>query len=182
MSQLKMEHPDLWLIPQIPVPDEYLLRNYREGDEAGLSRVFLSGKLGMETPGLVRESLTKHPCFTPERLFVVEYAGAIVGTASAWVNEYEPAKGYLHMVGVLERHRGKRLGALVTVAAMKYHRDLGFRAQQLNTDDWRESAVRLYLDLGFVPVYVDETHPGRWRTLATKLGRLGALQQAIEKV
>jgi len=179
LSQLKMEYRDLSEIPEVPVPEGYRVRHYREGDEAGLSRVFASGDLGMETPEQVREKLIEHPCFTPERLIVVERDGEIVATASAWVNETDPSKGYLHMVGVLDGHRGKRLGALVTAEALKYHRSKGFRAQQLNTDDFREAAIKLYLDFGFVPVCTDETHPGRWAVLADKLGRQGILDKAV---
>lgn len=181
MSQLKMEYPDLSVIPDIPVPGGYVLRNYRQDDEPGLSRVFVASDLGMETPERVREKLIQHPCFLPERMFVVEHQGGIVGTASAWANEQDPSKGYLHMVGVLDGHRGKRLGALVTVAALNYHRAHGFSAQQLDTDDWREAAVRLYLDLGYVPVYLDETHPTRWALLAEKLDRPQALLKAIKQ-
>lgn len=181
MSQLKMEFRDLSTIPDIPVPDGYVLRNYREGDEAGLSRVYVAGDLGMETPELVREKLIEHPCFTPERIFVLEYDAEIVGTACAWANARDSSKGYLHMVGVLDGHRGKRLGALLTITTMIYHRDHGFTAQQLDTDDWREAAVKLYLDLGYVPVYIDDTHPGRWRTLAAKLHRPEALADAIDR-
>lgn len=181
MSQLKMEFRDFSTIPDIPVPENYVLRNYLEGDEAGLSRVYIAGDLGMETPELVREKLIEHPCFTPERMFVLEYDGEIVGTACAWANAQDSSKGYLHMVGVLDGHRGKHLGAFVTVATMKYHRGHGFTAQQLDTDDWREAAVKLYLDLGYVPVLVDDSHAARWRTLAAKLHRPKALAEAIDR-
>jgi mycothiol synthase len=177
-----MEHPDLSVLPDIPVPDGYILRNYQNGDEEGLCRVFAASDLGMETPERVREKLLNHPCFVPGRLFVVEKDDEIVGTASAWANAQDPSKGYLHMVGVLGGHRGKRLGALLTIAAMKYHRDLGFTAQQLDTDDWREAAVKLYLDLGYVPVYLDDSHPGRWEVLAAKLNRPQALEKALNRL
>ena len=177
-----MEYQDLSVIPDVPVPEGYILRTYRDGDETGLCRVFAAGDLGMETPDKVRESLLGHPCFVSGRLFVVEHKGEVVGTASAWSNAQEPAKGYLHMVGVLDGHRGKRLGALVTVATMKYHRDLGFSAQQLDTDDWREAAIKLYLDLGYVPVYLDDSHPGRWEALAAKLARPEAPAKALNRL
>lgn len=175
MSQLRMEKCDLDRVPDIPVPPGYALRNYRPGDEAGLARIYEASSLGTETAEKVRANMVEHPCFKPERLFVVEHETGLVGTASAWLRDDLPNSGYLHMVGLLPEHRGKRLGALVSVASIRYSRQEGFSRQSLDTDDWREAAVRLYLDLGFRPVMLDDTHPERWRVLGEKLGRTAVL-------
>lgn len=171
MEQLRMRKTDLANVPVIPVPRGYTLRNYRPGDEQGIAEVYREADLGCTSKKALRERMLFDSCFTPERMFIVERAGEVVGTACAWVNEDVPGDGYLHMVGVRERHRGKRLGALVTVAAINYSRAEGFKAQTLDTDDWRTAAIKLYLDLGYLPVLRDDSQAARWQALSEKLGR-----------
>jgi mycothiol synthase len=171
MPQLRLEKDDLDNVPLIPVPDGYRLRTYREGDEVGIARIYAASNLCYGIVEDVLENMIRQPCFTPERLFVVEYAGKLVGTAAAWIESGNPGVGYLHMVGTLPEHRGRRLGAILTVAAIGYSRNEGFMRQQVATDDWREPALRLYLDLGYYPLITDETHPARWEAVARKLGR-----------
>lgn len=178
MSQLKMEKNDLHNIPRVVLPDGYLLRTYRPGDEASLSRIYGISDLGTDTPQAVREKVISHPCFSHDRLFIVEHAGEVVGTSSAWVNLSDPGVGYLHMVGLLPEHRGKGLGKALVVAAIDYTRNEGFSAQRLDTDDFREAAILLYLDLGYYPLYMDETHPERWEILARTLRRPDLLERA----
>lgn len=166
-----MEKSDLENIPDLPLPEGYALRTYREGDEGGIGRVYEAAGLGNTTAEEVRLKMIEDLCFTPGRLFVVERDGQLVGTAAAWRHAQDPDAGYLHMVGLLPEHRGKGLGALLVVSAIRYTRQEGFRAQRLDTDDWREPALRLYLDLGYYPLCVDETHPARWQLLAARLNR-----------
>ena len=176
MSQLRLEKDDLENVPRIVVPTGYVLRNYREGDEAGIGRVYAAAGLEEGSVESVRRRIIAHPCFTPGRLFVIEHAGEIVGTAAAWIEaENDPGVGYLHMIGVMPEHRGKRLGAILSIAAIEYTRNEGFTRQRLSTDDWREAAIRLYLDLGYYPLICDETHPARWAALAEKLDRMNAV-------
>lgn len=178
MSQLRMEKDDLEKVPAIPVPDGYTVRHYRQGDEVGLARVYPAAALGNETVEAIRANILNHPCFSPERLFVAECQGEIVGTAAAWISPDDPTAGYLHMVGVLPAHQGKRLGAVLIIATIHYTRNEGLRCQRLDTDDWRDAALRLYLDLGYRPVYTDDTHAERWAALAQRLGRPDILANA----
>lgn len=171
MSQLVMEKGDLAGVPEPALADGYVLRNYREGDEAGLSRVYTAAFLGCETEEDVHEKMVAHACFTPARLFVLENKGHVVGTAAAWLEATDPGAGYLHMLGVIPDHRGKGLGKALTVATLHYTRDEGFTRQRLLTDDWRVPALCLYLGLGYYPVYTDDTHPERWEAIAEKLDR-----------
>jgi mycothiol synthase len=178
MSQLRMEKCDLDNVPEVALPKGYRLRTYQAGDEVGIARIYEASVLGNERPEDVRERIIQHPCFTPERLFLVEHEGELVGTAAAWIEDDTPPVGYLHMVGVLPLHRGKHLGLALTVVAIRFNAMEGFRKQRLSTDDWRESALRMYLDLGYYPLLTDDTHPERWAVLAKKLGRPNALALA----
>jgi len=171
MSQLLMEKRDLDDVPEPALADGYVLRNYRAGDEAGLSQTYTAAFLGCETEEEVRARMVAHACFSPARLFVLENEAHVVGTAAAWLEATDPGAGYLHMLGVKPEHRGKGLGKVLAVATIHYTRNEGFTRQRLLTDDWRVTALRLYLDLGYDPVYKDDTHPQRWGAIAEKLHR-----------
>jgi len=171
MSQLRLEKDDLDNVPVIPVPEGCVLRTYREGDEEAIARIYRASALGDEaTAETVRDTLVRQACFKPDRVFLVECNAEPVGTAAAWIDATCPGAGYLHMVGVMPEQRGKRLGAVLTVAAICHSRAEGFTRQQLATDDWRESALRLYLGLGYRPLYLDESHPARWKAISEKFG------------
>jgi len=179
MSQLRLEKDDLDNVPVIPLPAGCVLRTYREGDEDAIARSYRASALGDEaTAETVRDTLVRQACFKPERVFLIECAGEPAGTAAAWLDDTCAGAGYLHMVGVMPEQRGKRLGAILTVAAIRYSREEGFTRQQLATDDWREGALRLYLGLGYRPLHLDETHPARWKAIAEKLGRPEILLRA----
>lgn len=180
MSQLVMEKSDLAVVPNIPLADGYRLRNYQRGDETGLARVYAASILGTETEQEVEKNILSHPCFRPERVFIVEHDGRVIGTSAAWVESDDPDVGYLHMVGLLPEHRGKQLGAFLIVASIGYSRAEGFDRQRLKTDDWREPALRLYADLGYYPLFTDDSHPGRWEEVARKLGRPHLLERSVD--
>ena len=178
MSQLRLEKDDLENVPRLPLPEGYSLRTYRDGDDAAIAALYTATNLGAWTPEEFRKSIVGNACFKPERVFLVEHAGEPVGTAAAWIDAPVPDAGYLHMVGVMSEHRGKALGAILTVAAIDYSRREGFTRQQIATDDGREAALRLYLGLGYYPLILDETHPGRWRAIAEKFDRPDLLARA----
>ncbi|MCC6696410.1 MAG: GNAT family N-acetyltransferase [Candidatus Hydrogenedentes bacterium] len=171
MPQLKMEKHGLDGLPVVPLPEGYTLRHFQPGDEEALARIYGESELGSSTVEAVRRNVLTHPCFKPERIQVIEFQGQPVGTAAAWIEHTEPDVGYLHMVGVLSEHRGKRLGRILTLAALQYTREEGFDVQRLVTDDWRDSALRLYLDLGYDPILVNPTFRVRWEAIARRLNR-----------
>jgi mycothiol synthase len=74
------------------------------------------------------------------------------------------------MVGVVAEHTGHKLGKWVSLAVLIYFRDNGFKCSMLDTDDFRVPAVKTYLNLGFVPVYVEAGQPERWQKIFEKLG------------
>lgn len=180
MSQLWMEKSDLANVPSAETPNGYGVRTFCPGDEEGLAHVYAASQLGTETAAAVRERMIEHPCFRPERIFVATADNRVVGTAAAWIEDKDPGVGYLHMVGVMPECRSAGLGRVLTVRAIGYTHAEGLVAQRLYTDDWRESAIRLYLGLGYRPLYGDDTHPERWRDIARKLGAPAATAMAID--
>ena len=173
MPQLHMYRPNLADLPPLGVPDGYELRTYRPGDEAiwgQIMDVCLPMGAGQWRPEIVRDTLTSLPQFDPDGLYFATWHGIPVGTATAWrLRPDEQEIGYVHMVGVLPDHRGRRLGYVVTLAALQRFRERGLHAAMLDTDDFRLSAIRAYLDLGFQPEQRHPSHPERWAVILSEL-------------
>jgi mycothiol synthase len=180
LPQLHMHRPDLDDLPPLEVPDGYELRTYRPGDEAiwgTIMDVCLPMVRSQWRPEIVREKLTSLPQFDPEGLFFATWRGIPVGTATAWLGRPEEQEiGCVHMVGVLPDHRGRRLGYVVSLATLHRFRERGLRAAMLDTDDFRLSAIRAYLDLGFQPEQRHPSHPERWAVVLAALHEGSAIE------
>ncbi len=179
-AKLILEKTDLDNVPNVAVPPGYTLRTFHAGDEAGLGHVYGISSLGSDTPEAVKTKMLDHPCFKAERIFIVEHSGDIVATCAAWLEEDSPECGFLHMLGVLPGHQGKQLGTIVAAQTCRYTRNEGFSVQHLLTDDWRDPAIALYFNLNFHPVITCDTHPGRWQAIGERLGRMDAIDQAVD--
>jgi mycothiol synthase len=78
------------------------------------------------------------------------------------------------MVCALDAHRGRGLGRLVTLAVLHHLRQGGFERADLSTDDWRIPAIKSYLALGFVPVFLPtvdgfDPHEPRWSAVFAQI-------------
>jgi mycothiol synthase len=187
--QLRMLRPHLDALPPLAVPSGYRLRTYRPGDELAWAAIMSAPDgIGRDwTAEKVRERLIDQPVFEPEGLFFATCdaeGGRPVASACAWRGSLqEHITGTLHMVCALVEHRGHGLGRLVSLAVLHYLRERGFSACDLLTDDWRLAAIRTYLGLGFIPVYLPlpeevaspyygDDHQVRWSAVFARL--LGA--------
>jgi mycothiol synthase len=138
-------------------------------DADGIAAVMVSAFGPDWSPARVREALLDAP--DVKATYVVVHGREPVATASArLVPQRYPGSGYLHWVGAHEAHRGRRLGALVSLAALHYFREAGCRDAVLETDPPRLAAIRTYLTLGFVPELVDPEHERIWREIKGVLG------------
>jgi GNAT superfamily N-acetyltransferase len=174
MAQLRMHRAHLNDLPPVVMPAGYRLRTYQPGDEEAWAQIMNTGIGENHTVESTRADLIERPQFRPEGLFfVMTDAGEAVGSACAWrISSAGDETGYVHMVCVRPEHRGHHLGYWVTLAVLHYFRTGGMRDAILETDDFRLSALRIYLELGFVPVLRDDdpTQPERWQKLAPQLG------------
>lgn len=177
------------LPPVAPVlaalPPGYGFRTYRPGDEAGWAELMNTGSMGIWTVERTIAELTNRPRpqFEPEGLFLItaEQPERIVGSACAWLRDpVEREAGILHMVCVLPEHRGKRLSYAVCLAVLHRFRERGFRRVSLSTNDWRLGAVKVYLELGFQPLYQHPMHPQQWQEVVQKLGWTEPLAPIVE--
>ncbi len=169
--QLRMVRLNLDNLPKLELPEGYGLRSYQEGDDVHWANIISDSFGGRErTAEDTRNEITGRDVFVPDGLYFVTHQDIPVGTACAWRQSVdEKDVGYVHMVGVLGEHTGHKLGKWVSLAVLYYFRDNGFSCSMLDTDDFRIPAIKTYLNLGFVPVYVDDTQPERWVEILNKL-------------
>ena len=181
--QLRMVRPNLDNLPKLELPTGYGMRTYLQGDEAHWARIINDSFGGRErTAQDTRDQITGRDVFVPDGFYFATHRDVPVGTACAWRQSVdEKDAGYVHMVGVVAEHTGHKLGKWVSLAVLYYLRDHGFKCAMLDTDDFRIPAVKTYLNLGFIPVYVEEGQPERWRKIFEKL-KLPSMSSQIENV
>lgn len=169
--QLRMVRPDLENLPKLELPPGYGMRTYREGDEVHWASIISDSFGGKQrTAEDTRNEITGQERFVPDGLYFATHDGTPIGTACAWRQTVDETEvGYVHMVGVASAHTGRKLGKWVSLAVLIYFRDCGFRCAMLDTDDFRIPAIKTYLNLGFVPVYIEDGQPKRWRAIFEKL-------------
>ena len=181
--QLRMVRPDLDNLPKLELPPGYGMRTYQKGDEVHWANI-ISDSFGgkRRTAQDARNEITEQERFVPEGLYFAMHQGTPVGTACAWRQTLDETEvGYVHMVGVVSAHTGHKLGKWVSLAVLTYFRDSRFRCAMLDTDDFRIPAIKTYLNLGFVPVYLEKGQTKRWRDIFETL-ELSFMENRIAKI
>jgi GNAT superfamily N-acetyltransferase len=172
------------------LPPELRFRTYREGDEPSWAVLMNTGQMGEWTAQRAREQLTARPTpqFDPQGFFVLAAplqgsggAERLAGAACAWLRDPEEREtGVLHMVCVLPEHRGRGLSYPLCLAVLHRFRERAYRRVSLSTHEWRLGAVKVYLRLGFQPLYRHPRHPEQWAAVLRSLGWTGPVQ-AVEE-
>ncbi len=173
LPQLVMRRPRLDDLPEPAPPPGYEIRDFKEGDQEGWNEVM---ELAFEwEPGQAdfETMMRSDSAYQPGRVkVVVTPQGRVVATASCWsVVKLDDDHRSLHYVATHPDHRGRRLGHLVSLAAMHQAVAEGGRSMELLTDDFRDAAIKTYLRMGFVPVYSHQSHSERWSLIQRRLGR-----------
>ena len=181
--QLRMVRTNLLDLPGIKMPSGYRLRTYQENDDWHWANVINGSFGGSRTDADARDQIVDRPEFEPTGLFFSTYQDQPVGTACAWKwnNADEKEVGQLHMVGVIPEHSGHRLGKWISLAVLHYLYQQGFKCAVLGTDDFRLPAIKTYLNLGFIPIYVDDDQPERWQAIFKKL-KLPFPSDSVDKI
>ena len=168
LPQLLMRR-DLSGLPDLCLPADMSLKCFSHGMEADWNNIITAS---FQTPFDFDAFMRTDKAFCDERVLFLCVDGAPVATAAAWnVERYGDDTGYVHMVGALPECKGRKLGYLVSLAAMHRLRDEGFTQVVLQTDDFRLPAIKTYLNLGFVAdLSAHESMPGRWEAVMGALG------------
>ena len=160
-------------IPEFKIEDGYTIRNYRPGDEVVWTKICKFGLLE-ENEGIEcwQKYMLDLDNLVPERdtFFACDKDGNPVATCTAFVPEKNT--GLIHMVGALPESRGHYLGYSLTVYGLeKLNNELSCNNKMvcLKSDDWRLSALKIYLKCGFQPVLFDVGMEERWTDILNKL-------------
>jgi mycothiol synthase len=154
---------------KLDLPEGYLLRNFQSGDtEAYINLMKSAGfnEWNNETFNSVIEKAIPNGLFFIEHIESSEIVGTTVGSNNP--TKYFPNGGELGWVAVNPSHCGKGLGCIVCAAVTKRFLELGYREIYLLTDDFRLPAIKIYLNLGYVPFYYLPDMKKRWENIFKK--------------
>jgi mycothiol synthase len=171
--QLQMVWPEARLAtpPVIHVPPGYTLRTYRRGDEPGFYKVMaLAGWPGWDDEKL-RPWIARIP---PGSWFMATHnaTNTIVATAMGLHDHSDdhPFGGELGWVAADPAHHGRGLGMAVCAAVTARLIEAGYHNIHLYTEHWRLAALKLYLNLGYVPFLYTTEMRERWQVICEQLG------------
>lgn len=168
-EQLFMRRRSLHDLPPIPaLPSDYRLRLAHDADEVGLAAIMTSAFGPEWTVDHVREQLVTPPDVVRTWLITRDDEAAATASVRLLPARY-PGSGYLHWVGTHQAHRGKALGAIVTLAVLHDFHTMGCDDAVLETDPPRLPAIQTYLKLGFQPEYRAAGHEAIWHGILAEL-------------
>ena len=168
--QLEMVRPSTAWVEVPPVPEGYLLRQFRARDEAEYDDLF---HLAFADEDRFAEAL-EH--VLEGGFFVIEHlrSGQLVSSCQAWrgsIMPRHPDAGNMGWLVTDPSHAGKGLGTIVAAFATNRLVEEGYRRPSLGTEDFRLAAISIYLKLGWVPYIYREDLVPRWRSIFARLGR-----------
>ncbi|BBH21919.1 hypothetical protein Back11_32640 [Paenibacillus baekrokdamisoli] len=169
LPQLVMRLASLSDLPALALPSGFHLRNFEAGDGENWESI-VEKSFGWDRN--FERKIASHSYFKPERVLFICEGEATVATACAWEEpQWEEDCGYLHMVGVSSAYSGLGLGYSISLAALQKMREEGKKHAVLETDDFRLSAIHIYLKLGFQPAYEGAELQERWKQVYQNLGK-----------
>lgn len=185
---LYLMYDDLDNVPEYKLPEGYKFVFFENGSERDWVNIelssgeFLSFEEGMENfqkyYGEHYQDLKKM-C-----LFIENKNGKKIATATAFYleNPMEDITGNVHWVSVRKEYQGKKLSKPLIAETLKQMRKLGHKKTLLHTQTHTWLAVKVYLDLGFVPYKLEESYEG-WQIIKrlTNHVRLKNIEDISEK-
>ena len=155
---------------RIQLPAGYFIRTYRPGDEESFFRLMESvGWTGWDEARL-RPWLYR--ILPGGWFFAVHKAnGKIAATCMATHDPtwQVPFCGEVGWTATHPNHQGRGLGKVVVSAVVACFLDTGYGCIHLYTEHWRDAALKLYLNLGFVPYLVPPDSIQLWEKICATL-------------
>jgi len=170
MEQLKMLR-DNTMVEEFNFPEGFFMRSYNKGDELGWCRCMINGDLGVEEikEEVFEEKMLKDKSVNPNNIFfLISSENEIAGTVTYQYTD-DKAIGFIHMVGIDPRYRGRKLALPMHLYVIKKMLEDSVEQIFLTTDDWRLPAIKVYLNAGFKPVFYQPDMEGRWNQVMAKL-------------
>jgi mycothiol synthase len=171
---LKLAHQnlpqlELMLPPEIgqvlvsDVPPGYRLRTFGQADEADMVRLLRQAGFSDFNIEYLRDALS---ICLPQGCFVVEHieTGVLVSTMMArhLASPKYPFGGRIDWLATDPGHRGRGLAAICASSATQRLMEAGYRNIWVTTDDHRLGALKIFIDIGFLPVMSTENEK-RWK-------------------
>jgi GNAT superfamily N-acetyltransferase len=167
-----MARPHLEQVPQFPIPEGWIIRSYRDGDQAHWVSIHQSADpLTPVDPGLFEKQFGEHRALLPERqLYLVTPDGVPAGTATAWFmgSPYD-SNGRIHWVAIRAEFQGRGLAKPLLAAACRRLKELNHQRACLSTAALRRPAIELYLSFGFEPWIRDDGQQAVWDGVLAQL-------------
>jgi mycothiol synthase len=168
--QLEMVRPSTARVGVPPVPEGYLLRPFRAGDEAKYDDLF---HLAFADEGRLPQALKRA---LEGGFFVIEHlaSGELVASGAAERGSTmarHPDAGQMGWLVTDPSHTRKGLGTIVAASATNRLAEEGYQRPCLGTEDFRLAAISIYLKLGWRPYLYREDLVPRWRAIFARLGR-----------
>lgn len=157
--QLIMRNPDITKTPKLVLPEGFSVHAHEPGREKVWEEI-IESSFGSRFDF---DFLIKAGDYSPEKVLYLSKDGRDIATTTAVENSRYPGEGWFRMVGVRKDAQGMGAGKLISTAALNALAQRGYRSAVLSTDDHRISAIRLYLSVGFEPMYAHESHALRWK-------------------
>jgi GNAT superfamily N-acetyltransferase len=165
-------------LPAYPLPEGYRFVFYQPGDrESWLTieqsaKEFPDRKRGLE---LWEQYFGGHQEELPRRmLFLENEAGEKVATASAYydvIHGDASGSAWFHWVAVRRDHQGRGLSKPLVAQALRVMAELGYTHAKVPTQTTSWVAVKVYLDLGFLPIPQNAANSYEgWRIARTLTG------------
>ena len=171
LPQLRMQFDKFDSLPEVELPEGYRLTTLREtGVDDWIEALNATGELGHWDPDRVRTWLEGERHAIEAGTIIVTFDGRPVATTCTIPPTSTEPMSELGWVSVSPEHQGQGLGYQVCLAVLHFARKMGYAEMYLKTDDGRLPSVKTYLNLGFEPAMVHESHPERWKAVYEKLG------------
>lgn len=166
LPQLFMRNKDITKLPPLCLPKGGMsLHTHTEGEEENWERLI---EKAFGTHYSFDDFIRNGGDYAPEHILYLNKDGIDIATATAVEKETFPGEGWFRMIGTIPESRGLGAGRLICLAALHALSARGYRTAVLSTDDERIPAIKLYLSLGFEPIYTHESHKERWEKVMNK--------------
>ncbi len=162
LPQLFMRKPDMTDLSPLILPEGFSLHTHSNEYEQVWEDII---EKAFGTHYSFEKCIRNGGDYKPEYVLYIAKDGKDIATTTAVEKESFPGEGWFRMVATIPEARGLGAGRLVTTAALHSLLKRGYKSVVLSTDDERIAAIKLYLSLGFEPIYTHESHKERWKKI-----------------
>ncbi|KAL9963469.1 hypothetical protein ACROYT_G026980 [Oculina patagonica] len=140
-------------VPEVKLSENFVICTWKNGDEqrwVEIVREAFGDFVSDWNPQRFVERYSSSPLFKEDGFFFIRHNDRYVATAFAWQRDFDTPVGILHWLAVLPDYHRCGLGRALALCVLKYHKEHGKTSVCLITEVYRDAAIKLYKDIGFV--------------------------------